>query len=184
MYFINDLDSLVNILDFLEFEEEPSILDETNTLELIESALHIMEDYMNENPTAISEPDFDENLLEDIKELYYTQFEEEILNSEYLEDDINDLLEDVVNIFITTFYPERSINTEEITSIQCDLSIINLSEKHNKNKIVQNRIENLKQKPQPDQRTEEWYNFRHNLITASNAYKAFESQNTINQLIY
>jgi len=184
MYFINDLDSLVNILDFLEFEEEPSILDETNTLELIESALHIMEDYMNENPTAISEPDFDENLLEDIKELYYTQFEEEILNSEYVEDDINDLLEDVVNIFITTFYPERSVNIEEINTTQCDLSIIDLSEKHNKNKIIQDKIELLKKKPQPDQRTEEWYTFRHNLITASNAYKAFESQNTINQLIY
>ena len=35
-----------------------------------------------------------------------------------------------------------------------------------------------------EQRTEEWYLFRHNLITASNAYKVFESQSTINQLIY
>ena len=42
----------------------------------------------------------------------------------------------------------------------------------------------LRGKPQPAQRTPEWYQFRHNLITASNAYKAFESQATKNQLIY
>ena len=49
---------------------------------------------------------------------------------------------------------------------------------------IQTIIEHIKQKPQPIQRTDEWYIFRHNLITASNAYKAFESQSTINQLIY
>jgi putative phage-type endonuclease len=59
-----------------------------------------------------------------------------------------------------------------------------LSEKSSKDKIIQDKIEHIKQKPQPEQRTEEWYTFRHNLITASNAYKAFEGQNTINQLIY
>jgi putative phage-type endonuclease len=42
----------------------------------------------------------------------------------------------------------------------------------------------LKAKPQPTQRTKEWYEFRYNLITASNAYKAFESQSMMNQLIY
>jgi putative phage-type endonuclease len=42
----------------------------------------------------------------------------------------------------------------------------------------------LRNMPQPAQRTNEWYQFRHNLITASNAYKAFESQATKNQLIY
>jgi putative phage-type endonuclease len=42
----------------------------------------------------------------------------------------------------------------------------------------------LREIPQPEQRTPEWYKFRWNLITASNAWKAFESQTTINQLIY
>ena len=37
---------------------------------------------------------------------------------------------------------------------------------------------------QPVQRTPEWYAFRWNLITASNAYKALDSQASINQLIY
>jgi putative phage-type endonuclease len=178
MYFLNELSDLLDILDLLEFEDEPSIVDEKNALELLESAFYLMEDYMNENPTAISEPDFEENLLEDIKEIFYIQFEEEILISEWVEYDINDILEEACNIFITTFYPERSLNTNQI---QMNVTV---SEQNDKNQIIQAKIEYLKQKPQPEQRTDEWYNFRHNLITASNAYKAFESQNTINQLIY
>lgn len=43
-----------------------------------------------------------------------------------------------------------------------------------------NIIENI---PQPEQRTPEWYLFRHNLITASSAWKVFKSQSSINQLI-
>jgi putative phage-type endonuclease len=178
MYFLNDLSDLSDILDLLEFEDEPSILDENSALELLESAFYLMEDYMNENPTAISEPDFEEELLEELKELFYIQFEEEILNSEWVEDDINEILEEAFNIFICTFYPERSLNTSQVQ--------VNATEgdKTDKNQIIQAKIEYLKQKPQPEQRTDEWYIFRHNLITASNAYKAFESQSTINQLIY
>jgi putative phage-type endonuclease len=73
---------------------------------------------------------------------------------------------------------------QEVTDVTSELNIMDISEKNSKNKIIQDKIEGIKQKPQPEQRTEEWYSFRHNLITASNAYKAFESQSTINQLIY
>ena len=50
--------------------------------------------------------------------------------------------------------------------------------------IIDKQIAYLKSKPQPIQRTKEWYEFRQNLITASNAYKAFENQSSKNQLIY
>jgi putative phage-type endonuclease len=46
------------------------------------------------------------------------------------------------------------------------------------------KIQTLREKPQPDQRTPEWYARRNNLITASAASKAFGSQSSINQLIY
>ena len=51
-------------------------------------------------------------------------------------------------------------------------------------KTVEKQIEYLRNKPQPDQRTNEWYEFRYNLLTASSIWKAFSSQNTKNQLIY
>ena len=46
------------------------------------------------------------------------------------------------------------------------------------------KIKILREKPQPDQRTPEWYARRNNLITASAASKAFGSQASINQLVY
>ena len=46
------------------------------------------------------------------------------------------------------------------------------------------KLQHLKDVPQPEQRTPEWYMFRHNLITASSAHKIFDTQSTINQLIY
>ena len=195
MKYLNDLLDLEDILDNLNFEDEPTIFDEKNTLDLIETALYLMEDYMNENPTAISEQYFEEDLLEDIKEIFYIQFEEEIMNSEWIEDDLNELLEEAFSIFITTFNPERSININSENNYQyqyhsqnqdidCLENISSYQINSHKNNLILEKIEHIKQKPQPTQRTDEWYNFRHDLITASNAYKAFESQSTINQLIY
>jgi putative phage-type endonuclease len=46
------------------------------------------------------------------------------------------------------------------------------------------KIRILQEKPQPDQRTPEWYARRNNLITASAASKAFGSQASVNQLVY
>jgi putative phage-type endonuclease len=172
-----------DILNTIVFEDEPSIFDEDNTIELIETALNLMEEYVIDNPTAISEPDFHEELLEEIKDIFYIQFEEEILRSDFIEDDLNELLEEAFNIFITTFYPERSNNivfTENTTNVIVeDTNITNEN-----NNIKEKKIIGLREIPQPVQRTPEWYQFRWNLITASNAWKAFESQSTINQLIY
>ena len=49
---------------------------------------------------------------------------------------------------------------------------------------IRQKLEYIQSKPQPEQRTSEWYEFRRNKISASNAYKAFESQSMQNQLIY
>ena len=46
------------------------------------------------------------------------------------------------------------------------------------------KIRTLQEKPQPEQRTPEWYTRRNNLITASAASKAFGSQASVNQLVY
>ena len=51
-------------------------------------------------------------------------------------------------------------------------------------KAIAKQIDKIKKKPQPEQRTKEWYEFRHNLITASNAWKALGTQSSKNQLIY
>lgn len=52
------------------------------------------------------------------------------------------------------------------------------------NNDVQNQLLILQNTPQPAQHTAEWYKFRHEHITASNAWKAFGTQSGKNQLIY
>jgi putative phage-type endonuclease len=177
--FLSDLSPLDDIIDTLVFEDEPSVFTEEHAVEFVETALHLMEEFMSENPTVITEPNFHEILLEEIKEMFYVQMEDHILDSEYIEHDMNDLLEDAFNIYITTFHPERSIIKNDEYDEE-DMSELDEEETN----IIEHKIQHLREAPQPVQRTPEWYQFRWNLITASNAWKAFETQNTINQLIY
>ena len=48
---------------------------------------------------------------------------------------------------------------------------------------IKKTIELVRNKPQPPQRTPAWYEFRNNLITASNAWKALKSKSSRSQLI-
>ena len=51
--------------------------------------------------------------------------------------------------------------------------------------ILKSKLTYLKNIYQPEQRTEDWYKFRHNLITASSAWKGLDtSEKIVNSLIY
>ena len=169
---MNDLEPLEDITNILVFEDEPNIFTEEHAVELVETALHLMEEFMAENPSIASEPDFHDILLEEIKEMFYVQLEDHILESDYVEHDMNELLEDAFNIYITTFHSHINDTAKEKENEKEEPDLFAL------------KIRHLRSIPQPVQRTPEWYLFRWNLITASNAWKAFETQATMNQLIY
>ena len=176
MYF-DDLENLNDILDKIEPEPEKNILDEENKLELIESALHIMENYINDNPTAISEPDFDDVFTEYVKEVIFNQLDflfNDDTSNEKIEEELESIIDESMDLFYDFFMPERSFSSTFLFRF--------LSE--GEKKQITKKLDYLKQMPQPAQRTPEWYTFRHNLITASNAYKAFENDSVKNQLIY
>ena len=177
---INDLEMLKNILDSIVPDTEPSIFEkETDSLDFIESVLQLMDTYIEENPTAVSEPDFEEIFDEEIRDLIMIQFEDQILFNEDTEDEIHEMIDKAFEIYYSTFGNERSNTLEkDLEDVEED------DNKKQKIQELQNKINNIRAKPQPPQRTPEWYQFRYNLITASNAYKAFESQANINQLIY
>jgi putative phage-type endonuclease len=163
--------NLINIIDTIVPDEDALILNEESKQEIIESTLTIMYDYINDNPTAICEPDFDETFTETVEELLYAQFENEILFNSSFEEELDKIIEEAFEIFYSTIIPERSFSETFI------IETPNI-------KTIKKQINYLSSKPQPVQRTPEWYEFRHNLITASNAYKVFESQSSQNQLIY
>jgi putative phage-type endonuclease len=84
---------------------------------------------------------------------------------------------DVYNELVERFY-------EEIAPPRVSLATHNIPEPRRNASEIATQIRILQEKPQPDQRTPEWYARRNNLITASAASKAFGSQASINQLIY
>ena len=183
------LEELKDISDELIIEDCESIFDSyEHVFDFIETIFLLMDEYVKNDPTAISDPDFNENLFEDIRYIFEVQFESHF--DDYMclysdESDMDELFEYAFQVYISTFLPERSIDHA------CNL--VNSDDNSNSNnnninvdqiQLIEDKINRLRNIPQPVQRTSEWYTFRHNLITASNAHKAFDSKSSINQLIY
>lgn len=178
---ISSLEELTDISHLLIFEQEPTIFNEEYATDFVETAFHLMDEYISQFPNVVSDPDFYNILLEEIHQLCYLQFEEHIMSS-FNGDEDDDVMEELIeyafSIYIDTFYPDKMIDYGD----KVDEENIELSDNHIS--IIETKIKGLRETPQPEQRTDEWYKFRWNLITASNAWKAFESKSNVNQLIY
>ena len=166
MYYLPDLPDVS--AEIIPREEDELFHQESHAVDFIETALHLMDIYVKENPTAISDPDFEEDFKESIQEILLIQLEDQIYLDELTEEDISNLIDDALEIFLTTIYDGRGNQEANQTTVI----------------ELETKINYLRSLPQPAQRTAEWYAFRHGLITASNAYKAFEGTSTVNQLIY
>jgi len=199
---LSELEELEDITNELIFEDIPSIFeDEELAIELVETAMHLMDEYIILDPNIISDPDFHYILLEEIEEILYIQIEEKIEthsciynNIEDVEEDMKELLKYAIKIYVATFYPEKFLNinfleeeeesNHDWTSCKEDDNSMDIDILDDPTNIIEQKIQKLREIPQPVQRTPEWYKFRWNLITASNAWKALGTQATINQIIY
>jgi len=173
---LKDLGELVNILDEITVDSEEDIryFNEDAVIELTDEFLHVMELYIQDNVKGIAEPDFEETFFDSIKELMVEQFKVDPFFTEEVEDEFDDILNCSMDQFFETFMPRRSHKESKIVRRLTPEMIQQLEQ----------QLKYLEEKPQPVQRSKEWYDFRQNLITASNAYKAFENDATKNQLIY
>jgi len=162
---------LKNIIDEILPEEEARFFNSEEEIELHETCLHMMEEFVNQHPKLISEPDFEDIFDENIHELMHSHFDYDLFYTEEAEEEMEEIIHHAKRDFYNIIMPPRSYDNSIILT-QPDIN--NLT----------NKINILRGKPQPNQRTKAWYEFRQNLITASNAYKAFENETTRNQLIY
>ena len=169
--FKNALKELTNIIDEIEAEEDVPYFSEEDALDVYDNCIYLMEEFMKDNIKIITDPDFDDIFDDNIKELMNALFEDDLFYNDDAEDELDEIILDAKTDFFKDYMPPRSYPDTRILE-EPDYDYI-------KEQIIV-----LRNKPQPAQRTKEWYLFRHNLITASNAYKAFESQATKNQLIY
>ena len=155
-------------------------ISETDFYSMNESILFNMDLFINDNNKYIASEDFEEILKSSAYELFSYELTAYLSSKNKLCDKcetycIRDYFEFAFSYAEMSFYqqiiPKRSFNT---TFIRSPPNVEKMTTK----------ISNVKNKYQPPQRTPEWYKYRHDLITASNAWKCFENTNVQNQLIY
>ena len=167
-----DAEKIVNIIQNIKekigyFEDNTSNEEIDN---LIESACYIIDDSITSNPLELSDPNFNDKLKDHVLIILNEQLKD--IEEEHKLFHILDNVYAVSNkTYFSNIMPPRSYPDTFIRKIP------------NKDKM-KIKIEYLKSKPQPDQRTAEWYNRRYNMITASNAHKIFDSQSSVNSIIY
>ncbi len=135
----------------------------------------IIIDYINMNMLDICNEKFDDNLYHNIYELLSVTligiYNIDESYTRYLYS-INYFIEESLRIVYSNFVPRRSYKKSFIRKTNSDID------------SIKSKIEYLQNIIQPDQRTDEWYEFRHRIITASNLWKIFDSESVLNNIIY
>ena len=133
-----------------------------------------IEEYLYNEIINISSPQFYDELIEDITSVFHDYWTDCGICDEDDYDEVYEIVENLLDVYLDfSKIPRRSL------PYQC------IFEEANKNiDEMSKQIDALKQLPQPKQKTKEWYEFRYNLITASNIWKALSSESQRNSLIY
>jgi putative phage-type endonuclease len=154
---------------FLQINEHDTMFND-----LYECSLIIFNTYIEAYPLHFADENFDDLLHISCQHLLNITIQE-MFAKKYSDYVLNTVSDEIMNLsyreFYTNFSPKRSYEKTFVRS-----SVLH--------DIIENKINMIKNKPQPEQRTPEWFEFRHNLITASSAGKIFESLSSINQIIY
>jgi putative phage-type endonuclease len=141
--------------------------------ELTPLILSLIEDIIIEEPIILASPNHRERMIDNIMGLVSIQFEDIFGNpiEPYIEEYLNKLIGECLEIYYLLFAPKRSYTT---TFIRKPPNV----------RKMEKKILYLSEVPQPDQRTDEWYVFRHKYLTASSIWKVFATPGSRNQLIY
>ena len=143
--------------------------------EFIECGYEILNDYIYSKPLSVQKPDFSEKIVIHLYLILKEQLSIYIIDNNIPKKAGNRFIKSCIKESIKQFYkktiPMRSYRN---TFIRKDVDVDKMKK----------QIDFIKNTPQPDQRTNEWYLFRWNLLTASSIWKAFDSESNQNRLIY
>lgn len=148
-------------------------LTKTDILDLEETILEMIDYLVSTEPTVMSDPCNDDLIIESVHDFISIQLQDIYGNplDYYIKERINKTILETLGIYYILFSPKRSYGNTFIRKKP------NISKKTKKLAYLSNI-------PQPDQRTDEWYIFRHKYLTASSIWKAFSTKGSVNQLIY
>jgi putative phage-type endonuclease len=169
---VSDTESESSIESIYEID----VLTEEDWLNLYEMIDELVVELLTENVLKISNANIYKDISTEIMNILYETIghlfledEDLICEIQYLVDQIIDMEMEQLNI------PKRSL-TMTIDTLK-ELDVIN--------KInIEEKLNILRNIPQPAQKTTEWYEFRYNLLSASNAWKGLGSEAQMNSLIY
>ena len=136
---------------------------------LFEHLGEIIEAYMEDFILEMKKPDFHTKMNSDIMALLQSEFDN-IYNDE-LEEELLVIIQKACRLYFTKVMPRRSYSR---TFYKPRVNKVKLEE----------IIKNLRNVPQNEQRTREWYEDRWNMISASSAWKALRSESYKNNLIF
>ena len=146
-------------------------MDEYEYLEFEETLYELLDDIVCGDPLIFSNPDAHDIIIDDLFELFYSEWLDAGLLDEDEDDYLYDVIAEIADVFFQLYAcPRSSLDTHVVTSYA--------------GIDVANRLDQLKNAPQPEQKTLEWHLYRHDLITASNIWKVFSTESQRNSLIY
>lgn len=160
------ISELTNIIDDLT---PGPVFTESERQDLLETCLQMLDDAITEDPGLYAEPTFDDVVNNRVFALLCETLGYDTLDFYTLEATQGVLIE-AYEVYSTT-HIVRSLPHSTVLKPP-DVEQI---KKH---------ITYLKEMPQPDQRTDDWYKFRYKYLTASSIWKVFGTPRTQNELIY
>ena len=154
-----------------------SSLSKVLVLEIENIVGDMIEDYVQMEILNMSSASFHTHLVEEVSVLLHQQLKEVELYH-CTDADGKEVHHLEKNICQTYF--ENGVISVPPRSCSSDLPYPLSAEQRRETQL---KIEKLKKIPQPAQKTQAWYDFRHGLITASNIWKIFKSECQQNSLI-
>ena len=166
---INDLNNLTDIIDTFVADNTEDLFKNTQYEDDFKETIYIfIDEYIENNIETYKLKKFRELLIDyiyiNITDAYQNLIDEYNI-------DIDTLIDESIDFYFNKNNNYRSYKDSPILTIP-DVKIIS-----KKLKIIENKY-------QPEQKTDAWYEYRYNGLTASNLWKAIDTPASLNSLIY
>jgi putative phage-type endonuclease len=151
--------------------------EEDDVNELTNNIYQLLEEYHETNIQTMSSPKFYPDMLEHISQIILQDLLSGLLCEQEDYDEIYEYVENTLEVWLDFApYVHRSISYGS--------SIPERQDTNNSFEALAQKIEALQNIEQPKQKSKEWYEMRHSMISASNLWKALGSESNQNSLIY
>lgn len=166
----SELQPLENIIHEIKAPPNSNFEDTQDYYDLKETIWIFLDDYLKGHIDIYKDKHFDEIVRQNVYDSMYVCYFE-TFNEIELKIDIDYIIDEVVETYFIVHNKPRSYKNSFIHHMP-DVEKIDTLLKY------------YETQEQPDQKTDEWYQFRYNGLTASTIYKAIDTQANINSIIF